>query len=1033
MRVIVGGVYRSTVEGDTVRINRSMSDPVPTCMLNLADNNSSISIQAPQELLILDDQVTPNPAVNLLLNPSLNPYTTNWTVFGAPAGVTYTQNPGGGLQIASSNAGAGNLTNIQQATAIGAIQAGQTYTLSFYGQGSSSPTNVRITASIVWYNQTLNNNLGVVTFTGNNPPSTTLTRYSISGVAPAGCQAAIIQFAMNYTSGTNSGTVTLTQIQFEPDWIPTLSYPTPWVGPNQTNCQQLPLGYWIRQYRKFAGFVTHIAQGDYRGNVRTINVSAAGYAWLAGTILGNDSFSSKTDAQIISTLLSTYFVSAGTAMCTTTNVITGVTLSSLQLNWDDLRTIFDGLCSQSGFYWTISYYWDFIYAPPGYFSMPISLLCDNSGTPNNSTTYPAYNFLAETDFSQPGSTILVLGNGSNTAKVIDGSQSAQLGIICGYTLPSGASWMRKVNDATLNAVSDCTQRGIAEIIQYDSPRSLYHLTTNVELLAGYGVRVTSSTDGLNQTTLLLQQVASSWIGTSETLTDFWEYRADLGSVNRAVTNIISRLSRSANSNTAATAISTTTLVALEQIGIIDTTATGTIVTGYAQVILADGPVAYYQLNEITGTIADDSSGNAYQGTLHGGVTLGTAGLLLTSSNTAMTFNGSTGYISLPTTFTPTGAHAWSLECWCNAAGLPSSPNYTTLVAMGTANTHQKASLLVHNNTGTINFVLSTFSGDITSSTTVSTSTTYYVAGTYDGTNTRLYVNGQLVAGPTSFTLNLAASFASIGAENTSPADFFNGILDEPAFYTTTLSTAQVATHYAAGTSLYALLIMQDSPFAYYRNGEASGTTVVDFIGGTNNGTYNGSGVTLGVTGAVVGDPNTAVQLDGSIGSFTLGTGVAMGGWTAFTVELWFKLLTNSQPALASYPQLIGNDFPSGSKHGFFWYIAPPSDGASGYFELGNGTTSTVFAWGSGVLSTGSWYHLVATYDGANIKIYQNGTQIASQSFAGSVGTPGNPITISRFSGGTGGYINGVFDEIAIYRNTALSAAAVAAHYAQGLI
>src|SRR5262249_53365690 len=150
--------------------------------------------------------------------------------------------------------------------------------------------------------------------------------------------------------------------------------------------------------------------GDYHGNVRTIQVSASGYAWLAGTIFGNDTFSSKTDLQIITTLLGKYFLSNGTAMCTTTNIIAGVTVSSLQLNWDDLRTAFDGLCGLSNYYWTIDYYWNFVYAPPGYLSMPIALICDNSSVPDMVTTFPAYNFKPDYDFTQPGSNILTLGS-----------------------------------------------------------------------------------------------------------------------------------------------------------------------------------------------------------------------------------------------------------------------------------------------------------------------------------------------------------------------------------------------------------------------------------------------------------------------------------------------------------------------------------------------------------------------------------------------------------------------------------------------
>src|SRR5262249_47649782 len=155
------------------------------------------------------------------------------------------------------------------------------------------------------------------------------------------------------------------------------------------------------------------------------------------------------------------------------------------------------------------------------------------------------------------------------------------------------------------------QRGMAEMLQYDGPRSLYNLTTNVELIAGQAIAVTSSTDGLNASVLLIQQVTATWQGTDETFTDRWEYKANLGAINRQVTNILSRLFRIANSNSSAPSINTTTLVAFERIGITDVPAsastsryyhpafspgrllpTTNISYTYQAIILRDGAFAY---------------------------------------------------------------------------------------------------------------------------------------------------------------------------------------------------------------------------------------------------------------------------------------------------------------------------------------------------------------------------------------------------------------------------------------------------------
>ncbi|MCJ7692985.1 MAG: hypothetical protein MUO22_06170, partial [Sedimentisphaerales bacterium] len=52
-----------------------------------------------------------------------------------------------------------------------------------------------------------------------------------------------------------------------------------------------------------------------------------------------------------------------------------------------------------------------------------------------------------------------------------------------------------------------------------------------------------------------------------------------------------------------------------------------------------------------------------------------------------------------------------------------------------------------------------------------------------------------------------------------------------------------------------------NPLGYWRLGESSGTTATDRAG-SYNGTYSG-GVTLGTTGALSGDSDTAASFDGS--------------------------------------------------------------------------------------------------------------------------------------------------------------------------
>jgi hypothetical protein len=87
---------------------------------------------------------------------------------------------------------------------------------------------------------------------------------------------------------------------------------------------------------------------------------------------------------------------------------------------------------------------------------------------------------------------------------------------------------------------------------------------------------------------------------------------------------------------------------------------------------------------------------------------------------------------------------------------------------------------------------------------------------------------------------------------------------------------------APAASAYSAAVLADSPLAYYRLGEASGTTMTDSSGNSRNGTYAGS-PTLGAPGLVTGDSDTAVTFNGT----SQQAQVAFGSWmntTALTLE-----------------------------------------------------------------------------------------------------------------------------------------------------
>jgi microcystin-dependent protein len=214
---------------------------------------------------------------------------------------------------------------------------------------------------------------------------------------------------------------------------------------------------------------------------------------------------------------------------------------------------------------------------------------------------------------------------------------------------------------------------------------------------------------------------------------------------------------------------------------------------YAAEVLADAPLMYFRLGESSGTVMTDSSGNNRNGTYSGGVTLGTPGALLRDSNTAATFNGTTG---LGTVADTTDLTAVTFEAWIK----PSSGTTGVICGRESAVSANRIGYIWMNGSKpeVVIFKNGSTVGSVLSPTSINDGQWHHVVGTYDGTTIRLYVDGVQVGTPStvvSGALPTADTNFVIGGRN--GAGEFNGPIDEVAYYTTALSAARVAAHYAA--------------------------------------------------------------------------------------------------------------------------------------------------------------------------------------------------------------------------------------------
>ena len=80
------------------------------------------------------------------------------------------------------------------------------------------------------------------------------------------------------------------------------------------------------------------------------------------------------------------------------------------------------------------------------------------------------------------------------------------------------------------------------------------------------------------------------------------------------------------------------------------------------------------------------------------------------------------------------------------------------------------------------------------------------------------------------------------------------------------------------------------------------------------------------------------------------------------------------------------------------------------------------AFGTAKLSANTWSYLAETYDGSTLRLYVNGTQVASTAHTGSIATSTNALQIGGDSL-YGQFFAGMIDNVRIY-NTALTAAQI---------
>jgi hypothetical protein len=237
---------------------------------------------------------------------------------------------------------------------------------------------------------------------------------------------------------------------------------------------------------------------------------------------------------------------------------------------------------------------------------------------------------------------------------------------------------------------------------------------------------------------------------------------------------------------------------------------------YESLVVADAPEAYWRLNETydgTGVIFDsmgrhDGATRSWGGTVDGGAgfNYGQTGALADNADPCIQFqNAYQNLITVPYS-AALNSIPFSYECWANLSSLPVSPLYYATyssVASSTSGTVNRGSAVyaLAQNGDWEDWYYENGTWGVGHGSPLAVSQWVHLVATYDGQWQSLYVNGTLVSSlPTTFYPNTSNPFHIGSSRSDSNAGdmWFDGLLDEVAWYRTALSPGRIEAHYGMG-------------------------------------------------------------------------------------------------------------------------------------------------------------------------------------------------------------------------------------------
>lgn len=455
----------------------------------------------------------------------------------------------------------------------------------------------------------------------------------------------------------------------------------------------------------------------------------------------------------------------------------------------------------------------------------------------------------------------------------------------------------------------------------------------------------------------------------------------------------------------------------------------------------NAPAGEWKLEENTGQILYDTSGNGSNGTLGANSSVATDDPKWTPGKygSGLYMDGN-DYASIPDTTSLNISSAGTIEAWFKATDITAGG---AIVSQWNSTTNNLSWAIYGGTNLTIlldadgNPVATSCQYDTTNA-NLTSKTWYHLAFVHDGSGTpKVYINGKLQTGTVSSgtcpaTLYNSSTDMEFGALEAG-ADPFTGSIDNVILYNYVRTPAQIAWDYNRGR-----------PVAWYKFDECSGSTIND---SSNNG-YTAT-LTVGATGedtsagsCSVVDTTTA-WYNGSSGKFNASLKFDQSDdyvkstasdmfdslTTDGTLSAWVKLKSNASTA---YKQVIsyGSGCGALNENEFEFALDKVDDNnvrvavwAITGANPGCGGSNLIEAYSPSIPNPYAWHHIVYTSNSSGNKLYVDGVQqtvtystgnSSTSAFIGGSSAGSSYINVGRAADGIAEVFYGQIDDVRIY-------------------